>query len=861
MNPKDLPVYKERSKILEGLRSHQIIVVESPTGSGKTTQIPLILHEAGYAKKGTIGITQPRRIAAVSVCEYIANQIDSPIPGVAGYKLRFDDQTIPETEIKIMTDGILLQELKADKLLRKYSVIMVDEAHERSLNIDFTLGLLKQILAVRKDFRVIISSATINASIFADYFSGAPIIRIKTPVYPVEEVYLPLEQHNLESVTEAIVDIVGKELAESKQSSASGSSEDPADKSQLASGDILIFLPGERDIKESVLALHQQYGEKLFILPLYGRLSKEEQHRVFIPTPEGKKKVVVSTNIAETSVTINGITTVIDPGVAKINYYNPRTYISALVETPISQAAAKQRRGRAGRTQPGRCYRLYGEKELATRPRYTSEEIYRTDLSEVLLRMAELGISNFDTFDFISKPEKFAIASAREALLQLKAIKRDNSLSSIGELMVHFPLLPRHARALVESIHTYPSVLHETLVGISFLSTRSPYLFPHGEEMIARDAQKRFSDKRGDFFSYLRLYNAFSRCADHRSQEEFARRYYVDLKIMQEILNIRKQLGDIISEMGIPIGEGGSPEDYIKSIATGMSQWICKRLPSGLYRSTSVHRIVIHPGSVLFRAKPEYIVAGELFKTSKTFASSVSPLQKHWVKELFPEIFKALQQEDRRENRRESQGRGSRDRGAKGQSLDAGSSVSASTLPLRLYGLSFPVVRTDRKTSYVEIPLKELGPKVKQGKKLPKLPAHYRGTLLFQGYSIQRDEKVTHLLNIIPHIANVQQVRRKPPQGNYDMEDTRKLPQLIHQLTYVMRMSPIKPKSTTLGFITLECDGRSTFWFTSRANYFHALETSLYSLGVLADKFPKKQKKLRAQVHSLYKSLLAHYEE
>ncbi len=829
MNPKELPVYKERTKILDALKKNQVIVVESPTGSGKTTQIPLILHEAGFAKGGTIGITQPRRIAAISVCEYIAKQIDSPIPGKTGYKLRFDDQTNHETEIKIMTDGILLQELKADKLLRKYSVIMVDEAHERSLNIDFTLGLLKQIVQVRKDFRVIISSATINASIFADYFTGAPVIRIKTPVFPVEEVYKPLDSRQPDDITAAITSVIGTELSEKRE------------------GDVLVFLPGERAIKECVLDLDQHFGDKLFILPLYGRLSKEEQNRVFIPTPQGKKKVVVSTNIAETSVTIDGITTVIDPGDAKINYYSPRTYISSLIETPISQAAAKQRRGRAGRTQPGRCYRFYSEENLNTRPRYTQEEIYRTDLSEVLLRMAELGITNFNTFDFISKPESVAIKSARETLLQLEAIEQDNSLSSTGELMVKFPLLPRHSRALVEAINTYPKVLHETLIGVAFLSTKSPFILPSGEEMSAREAHHRFADKRGDFFSYLRLFNAFERCESLDAQERFSKRYYLDTKIMQEILNIRKQLGEIITDQNIPILSGGSPEEYLKAIATGMSQWICKRLPSGLYRSVSVNRVVIHPSSVLFRAKPEFIVAGEIFKTSKTFACSVSPIHYQWMKELFPKTLKQLEFKD----------------GKRGESrkFDRETKKSSDKKPLRLLGMEFPIVREDKKKLYVEMDLKRVQPLLQRGRVRASLPGNYRGTLLFQGNHIQKEEKVVNLIKIIPHIDITKPVRRKAPQGNYNITEKSELSNLIHQTSYLMKLSPVRPKGKTLGFISLECDGNDHFWFTTRANYFHAMETSLYSLEVLAQNFPSKQKKLKGEANKLYRKLLAMFEQ
>ena len=313
INPRELPVYAQKDRILKAMAENPVIVVESPTGSGKTTQLPLILHEAGYSRTGVIGITQPRRIAAVSVCEYIASQIDSPVPGTVGYKMRFEDVTIPETRIKVMTDGILLQELKNDTLLSKYSVIMVDEAHERSLNIDFILGLLKKILEARDDFKVIISSATINTDIFSEYFNSCPVVHIETSVFPVQVIYDPLpENAQREFLISKIVEIV-------KRCDDNGNE-----------GDILIFLPGEKDIKDciSLLELVTSVKKRLFLVPLYGRLSKEEQEKVFIPTPPGKTKVVVATNIAETSVTINGVTVVIDSGLAKLNHYNPRTSTS-----------------------------------------------------------------------------------------------------------------------------------------------------------------------------------------------------------------------------------------------------------------------------------------------------------------------------------------------------------------------------------------------------------------------------------------------------------------------------------------------------------------------------------------------------
>lgn len=334
MNPVDLPVYKQRERILEVFTHNRTVVVESPTGSGKTTQLPIILHQAGYSQKGVIGVTQPRRIATLSVCDYIAAQLDSAVPGLVGYKMRFEDKTAPETLIKIMTDGILLQELKADPDLTRYSTIIVDEAHERSLNIDFVLGMLKRIQSRRDDFSILISSATINADVFSAYFDDCPIVRIDTKTFPVDVVYDP--------PTESGADLTDHILKHISRIESNG---EP--------GDILVFLQGERAIKECIAGIYGLPNHRNFvILPLYGRLSKEEQERVFIPPPQGKRKVIIATNIAETSVTIDGVRYVIDSGIAKINHYNPKTFTSSLVEHNISKASCNQRKGRAGRTAP-----------------------------------------------------------------------------------------------------------------------------------------------------------------------------------------------------------------------------------------------------------------------------------------------------------------------------------------------------------------------------------------------------------------------------------------------------------------------------------------------------------------------------
>ena len=481
---KNLPVYEQKQKILECMENSQVVIVESPTGSGKTTQIPVILYEAGYATNGMIGVTQPRRIAALSVSEFISKQLGTTYPGLVGYKMRFEDFTNQDTRIKIMTDGILLQEMKLDPWLSKYSVLMIDEAHERSLNIDFVLGLVKRILKERKDFHVIVSSATMNTQAFSEYFDGAPIVSIDTVTYPVTVIYDPIEG-GITTATQAGCDNILNKIRNTVDRVLDNDDD----------GGILIFLPGEKIIKDCVDNLyHAPFARRLHILPLYGRLSKEEQERVFDAPPAGKKKVVISTNIAETSVTISDITTVIDSGLCKLNFYSPRTFTSSLIESPVSKASCNQRKGRAGRTHEGTCYRLYSRRDFECRPEYTTEEIYRTDLSEVVLRMAELGITDFYGFDFIASPGQEGIIGAVDTLNMLGALDSDNTLSSIGKMMVYFPLEPRISRIIVEAIMRFPDCMENVLIAASFLSANSPFILPANEEMEARKAHHRFQD-------------------------------------------------------------------------------------------------------------------------------------------------------------------------------------------------------------------------------------------------------------------------------------------------------------------------------------------------------------------------------
>ena len=621
-----LPVYSHKAEILKALDENQVIIVESPTGSGKTTQLPLILREAGYDKYGIIGITQPRRIATLSVCEFIKRQIGDD-NAYCGYTMRFADTTTNETRIKIMTDGILLQEVKADPTLSRYSVIMVDEAHERSLNIDFILGLLKNIIKDREDLKVIISSATINTETFSRFFFDAPIISISGKPYPVEVRYdaIVLSKESEEEYFDHITALV-KDAHEREDG-----------------GDVLIFLPGEAEIKNCLSALYTSpISEKLQIYPLFGRLSKEEQERVFTPTEEGKTKVVVATNIAETSITIDGIRTVIDSGLAKINIYNQRNFTSSLLPIPISRASADQRKGRAGRTASGLCIRLYNEDSYEKRAQFSEEEILHSDLAEVVLRMSELGIYDAENFPFITAPKKSALKSAEETLITIGAIEDNHHLTHIGEMMIKFPLVPRLSRVIVEAILNYPEVISNVLIAVSFLSTKSPYVLPPGEEVAARDAHQSMQDPvYGDFVAMLTLYNRYIKL-NRKERERFTKSHFLDIETMEEVIHIKEQLEELVSKEGVPITNGGTIKGYFLALASGLRQYVCKKVDRWSYKSTAADQILIHPGSTYFKRLPEYILAGEIVKTSKMYARTCSPLKPEWLKELDPSILENL---------------------------------------------------------------------------------------------------------------------------------------------------------------------------------------------------------------------------
>lgn len=854
INYRELPVYEQKQRILDALKTNQAVIVQSPTGSGKTTQIPIILHESGYSNNGMIAVTQPRRIAALSVSEFISKQLGTAYPGLVGYKMRFEDKTDHTTKIKIMTDGILLQEMKLDPWLSRYSVIMVDEAHERSLNIDFVLGLLKRVLETRSDFKVIVSSATMNAEAFSAYFDNCPIVTIDTITYPITMVYDPLSMPTSTTSLSAQDALLSKIEQTIERVLANKST-----------GDILCFLPGEKIIKDCVQRLQRSsFSRRIYLVPLYGRLAKEEQEKVFKAAPFGRKKIIISTNIAETSITIAGITTVIDSGLSKLNFYNPRTFTSSLNETEVSKASCNQRKGRAGRTQPGVCYRLYSRKDFETRPLYTIEEIYRTDLSEVVLRMAELGITEFEKFEFIAPPGQEGLIGGIETLMMLGALENDNTLSNIGKYMTEFPLSPRESRMIVESIIHYPDVIDEVLIAAAFLSTNSPFVLPPGQEMDARHAHHSFRDMYGDFVSYVKMFYLY---INSKNRSTFCKESFLDERIMAEILNVKEQLEQIVSSLGIPIASGGNMDDYLTCVAAGMIQFICIRERRENYRSLTAEHIQIHPGSSMFKSDPLYIVAGEIVRTSRMFAMSVSPLTRSILSRLDDTIELKLSSSSRRRSERS-------DRVPKNEytknikkadlisskqteSIKTGSEKETITIG----GITFDLQKIKGK-KHVILPL-DILKKAVEAEENPERLTHagkLRAKVITGKYSLLVGEKLSLILRLVPEL-NFTPLDETQWNRRLNVHFSEDGDMLIGALDWILHTVIAKKKNNELGFIGLFTDNKGNYWFAVSRGFSTALNESLSSIETLIDECAKTAtSEQKEKINSMYRHLTSLYQ-
>ena len=585
---------------------------------------------------------------------------------------------------------------------------------------------------------------------------------------------------------------------------------------------------------------------------MYGRLQKEEQERVFDNPPAGKKKVVISTNIAETSVTIQDITTVIDCGLAKLNFYSPRTFTSSLVETMVSKASCNQRKGRAGRTHEGTCYRLYSRKEFESREMYTKEEIYRTDLSEVVLRMAELGITDFYNFDFIASPGREGIIGAVDTLNMLGALDSDNTLSEIGKLMVKFPLEPRISRIIVEAIMRFPDVIDKALVAASFLSANSPFVLPPNEEMEARKAHHRFRDLQGDFGTYINLFNAWKQ-TDNR--EKFCKKNYLDERIMAEIENIYIQLGEIVGDkMGIPLThKNGSMQDYLCCIAAGMIQFVCIRMGRENYRSLTAGHICIHPGSVMFRQNPVFIVAGEIVRTSRIFAMSVSPLTHPMLDTINPALFDRLmackkakdrendEEADQRraeERRRNEEAKQKRIKKADKQASENKAGAKEKDESFSFGGDIFETKRfKGKKTAILPLERFIFAIQNETDKNKIKACANLRGRIITKDNGILLDgEKLSQIIEIAKNLVLTPIAEKKWNRHlNANIYNEVEKEEIIFALESVLRTAIAKQKNKEYGFITLFTDGKGNYWLKISRGFSTALQETHASLEALVE--------------------------
>jgi len=657
--PPELPVSQRRDEIAEAIRDHQVVIIAGETGSGKTTQIPKICLELGRGVNGQIGHTQPRRLAARTVAERIAEELGSPLGETVGYQVRFTDVSADDTLIKLMTDGILLTELARDRQLRRYDTLIIDEAHERSLNIDFILGYLRQLLPNRPDLKVIITSATIDPERFSEAFGGAPIIEVSGRTYPVEVRYRPVEPDADQG--QAILDAIGELSAERP-------------------GDILVFLSGEREIRDTADLLAGR--ERLEVLPLYSRLSAAEQHRVFERRQASAytRRVVLATNVAETSLTVPGIHYVIDPGTARISRYSRGTKVQRLPIEPISQASANQRKGRSGRTADGICIRLYSREDFESRPGFTEPEILRTNLASVILQMAAIGLGDIPAFPFIDPPDARNIADGLTLLAELNAFS-GGKITGLGRRLARLPVDPRIGRMILEADRN--GCVREVLIVASALSIQDPRERPADAQQAADDKHRRFADPDSDFTAYLNLWEYLAERQRELSSSAFRRmcraeflnylrvREWQDLQgqlqrlagdlgvavrssSAQRILVHQSLLAGLLSQIGLLYQPGGAEPARATASAPGGRGPGSGRRPRAEYLGARNARFAIFPGSSLARKAPDWIVAAELVETSRLWARTVARIEPEWVEPLARHLVKRSYSEPHWERKRGS---------------------------------------------------------------------------------------------------------------------------------------------------------------------------------------------------------------
>ncbi|ASJ38333.1 ATP-dependent helicase HrpA [Vibrio vulnificus] len=627
--PEILPVSQKKDDIAEAIAHHQVVIVAGETGSGKTTQLPKICAELGRGKFGLIGHTQPRRLAARSVANRIAEEMETQLGDFVGYKVRFNDQISENTQIKLMTDGILLAEIQHDRFLNQYDTIIIDEAHERSLNIDFILGYLKELLPRRPDLKVIITSATIDPERFSNHFGGAPIIEVSGRTYPVETRYRPLggetedDRDQLEGIFDAVDELCDEGL-----------------------GDILIFMNGEREIRDTADALAKRKLKDTEIVPLYARLSAGEQNKIF--QPHTGRRIVLATNVAETSLTVPGIKYVIDPGTARISRYSYRTKVQRLPIEPVSQASANQRKGRCGRVQEGICIRLYSEDDFNSRPEFTDPEILRTNLASVILQMTALGLGDIEAFPFVEAPDKRNILDGVRLLEELGAINSNakdpkKRLTAVGKQLARLPIDPRLARMVLEAPRL--GCLKEVMIIAAALSIQDPRERPSDKQQSADDKHRRFYHEDSDFLTFVNLWNHIQKQQKALSGNQFRRQCkddYLNYLRVREWQDVYFQIHQSMREMEFKLNsEPGSYDAVHSAILTGLLSHIgMKDQEKNEYHGARNARFHIFPGSGLFKKQPKWVMSAELVETSKLWGRIIAKIQPEWIEPLAKHLIK-----------------------------------------------------------------------------------------------------------------------------------------------------------------------------------------------------------------------------
>ncbi|WP_296981375.1 MULTISPECIES: ATP-dependent RNA helicase HrpA [unclassified Thalassolituus] len=633
--PESLPVSGKREEILQAIQNHQVVVVAGETGSGKTTQLPKICLEAGLGIKGRIGHTQPRRLAARAVAQRIAEELGSNLGDAVGYQVRFTDQTADHSRIKLMTDGILLAQTQRDRFLNEYDAIIIDEAHERSLNIDFLLGYLKQLTTKRPDLKIIITSATIDVERFSQHFAGAdgkpaPVIEVSGRTFPVEVRYRPLVRESDEEDDRTVFEGISEALAELRNE----------DRKNGQHGDVLVFLPGEREIRECAEYLRREQIPATDILPLYARLSGSDQQRIF--KPHGGRRVVLATNVAETSLTVPGIRYVVDSGVARISRYSYRSKVQRLPVEAISQASANQRSGRCGRTAPGVCIRLFEESDFLGRDEFTDPEIRRTNLAAVILQMLHLKLGRLQDFPFIDPPDERFIKDGFTLLQELEAVDNKGNMTDTGVAMARLPVDPRIARMLLEAKKRH--ALKEVLVIAAALSVQDPRDRPQDKQQQADEKHRLWRHEESDFLTLVNLWQAYEVERQELSQNQIRKwcaKHFLSFMRMREWRDTHRQLHLLGKELGLKENsEPASYDDIHKSLLAGMLSQIGFKSEGQEYLGARNRKLFIFPASGQYKKKPKWMMAAELVETSKLFARTVAKIEPEWLEEIGKPLLK-----------------------------------------------------------------------------------------------------------------------------------------------------------------------------------------------------------------------------